>query len=55
MVTEGSKLVFFTDNYLGNIVFADSEVPVPTLITAEDGSNRIVDSELELTYGGGVG
>jgi hypothetical protein len=55
VVTEGSKLVFFTDNYLGNIVFADSEVPVPTLITAEDGSNRIVDSELELTYGGGVG
>jgi hypothetical protein len=54
-VTSGSNLSFFTDNYLGNIVFSDSEVPVPTIITADDGSNRIVASELDLTYGGGVG
>jgi hypothetical protein len=54
-VVAGSALTFFTDNYLGNIVFADSEVPVPTVLIAEDGSARILASELDLTYGGGVG
>jgi hypothetical protein len=47
----GDQWVFSVDNYLGNISIHPYEMIVPTL----DSEGKLVASEIQFTYGGGIG